>query len=173
MTRARTNPLPNAETLFEQRLADDHQCLLRPDGMPRNVAVFARYWPTNQAQPERCPVCLRIYDATPASPGGQPHGYCSPACRSWAADTRRRSQPRRWVACQECGADFFALDGRPACPPPGPESWWGQSECRSTRKLRLAAAACRRYRTRLTGAVQSLRETGRTTATRFAGGASA
>lgn len=148
MTRAKNNPLPDAAELFRQHLSATNQHLIRPDEPVRNLTVFSRYWTTDQARPERCPVCLRIYDAEPARPGGQPYGYCTPACRSWAADTRRRSQPRQWRRCEECDTDLFALEDRPACPPAAPASYWGQSDCRRQRKLRLDAEACRRYRQR-------------------------
>ena len=148
MTRTKPELLPDPDELFNARLNAAGQRLVRPDGLPLSVELFARYWATDQKSPARCPVCLRIYDATPM-PGGQPRGYCSTYCRAWASDTRRRTHPRQWLTCEECGHDLFAVDDRPACPPAAPVTWRANTECRTRRKLRLDAEACRRWRQRL------------------------
>jgi len=148
MTRSKPELLPEAEGLFQVRLSEPDQRLVRADGVPLSVELFQRYWPTGQARPARCPVCLRIYDATPVGNSHQAHGYCSTHCRSWAADRRRRVHPRQWLTCAECGLDLFALDERAACPPVAPVSWSDASDCRKQRKLRLDAEACRRWRQR-------------------------
>lgn len=148
MTRTKPELLPDAEELFAARLNTPSQRLVRHDGLPLSVELFARYWATDQKSPARCPVCLRIYDASPVA-GAQPRGYCSTYCRRWASDPRRRTHSRRWLTCEECGHDLFAVDERPACPPAAPAAWRAETECRTRRKLRLDAEACRRWRYRL------------------------
>lgn len=139
--------LPDADAIFVARLMSDEQHLAQL-GLPLTPELLARYWPTDQKLPRRCPVCLRVFDVAPVYKG-KPRRYCSGYCAAWAAQPRRRTRARRWLTCQVCGCDLWALDDRDSCPPPAPTAMNKPSPCRVERARRMAVAEKRRSREKL------------------------